>query len=158
MWDVRLTTTPIDPSTSHSWLGGTLLEKKHKHPKILQFIFFSTLSLFYFGREDRCKMKDFLTMEAIKPKQKCWSIHISLCWGLRTPVRSWRSLWTKSSTPGVRTRALDTGRLHPNSAGPDTKAAHFFFSLWCSLSFSISEIGVMSVLQNGDKMITCIYK
>ena len=84
-----------------------LLEKKHVYSKISKHIFY-TLSPTIFNKKNGCKIKGFLTMEAIIHKQRCWDICIFLCSRFKTFIRFSQSLSTKKTVLVVRTWSSET--------------------------------------------------
>lgn len=88
--------------------GLILLEKKHKYSKISKHIFFYTLSSTIFSKKNRCKIKGFLTMEAIIHKQRCWAICIFLCSRFKTFIMFSQNLSTKKTALVVRTWSSET--------------------------------------------------
>lgn len=77
--------TWIISSLPHSLLGVTFLRKEaHLSQNTTVYILLHCVPL-SFGRKNRHKMKGFFTIDAIKPKQKCWSTHFPMLKGQNFP-------------------------------------------------------------------------
>lgn len=121
-----------------------LLGKKHIYSKISECIFFYTLSHTIFSKKNRCKMKGFLTIKAIKPKQRCWAICIFQCSRFKIFIRFSQSLWTKKIFTVVRTwefRDVKTPSKFRSASYHSCELSSIInYSFWDSLLFFISEI------------------